>query len=74
MSIDIILPKLCFTMEVGSGWLTADSGAVVEGQLRHTIESDKLMQEMGAPVSGMLKIFEPVGEVRSASSVFGTNE
>lgn len=76
MSIDIILPKLGFTMDEGSvsGSLAANGGAAAEGQPRYTIESDKSIQEIQAPARGTLKTLEPVGGVCPVGTVLGTIE
>jgi len=71
MSVEILLPKIGFSMTQGeiNEWLVADGATVTEGQPIYTLESDKAMQEVEAPASGVLKIgvepkvMQPVGAV-----------
>lgn len=71
MSVEILLPKIGFSMTEGeiNEWLVADGATVTEGQPIYTLESDKAMQEVEAPASGVLKIIvepkvmQPVGAV-----------
>lgn len=73
MALDIILPKLGFSMTEGElkEWFVADGGAVVEGAPLYSIESDKAVQEIEAPASGTLKILLPVGETYDVGAVLG---
>lgn len=71
MTIEIVLPKIGFSMEEGSvtEWLVPDGGSVTEGQPLYLLESDKSIQEVEAPASGKLtvvaelKTIYPVGTV-----------
>jgi pyruvate/2-oxoglutarate dehydrogenase complex dihydrolipoamide acyltransferase (E2) component len=71
MSVEILLPKIGFSMTEGeiNEWLVADGATVTEGQPIYTLESDKAMQEVEAPASGVLqiivepKVMQPVGAV-----------
>jgi pyruvate/2-oxoglutarate dehydrogenase complex dihydrolipoamide acyltransferase (E2) component len=71
MSVEILLPKIGFSMTEGeiNEWLVADGVTVTEGQPIYTLESDKAMQEVEAPASGVLqilvepKVMQPVGAV-----------
>lgn len=73
MSVEIILPKLGFSMNEGlvAEWLVADGAAVKEGEPLFTIESDKSTQEIEAPASGTLKIIKPAGETYEVGTVIG---
>ena len=64
MSIQVILPKLGFSMNEGtiSEWLIADGGEVKAGQPLYALESEKSVQEIEAPASGTLKILKETGE------------
>lgn len=73
MAVDIILPKIGFSMTEGElkEWLVADGGAVTEGQLLYAIESEKAVQEVEAPASGTLKVIQPVGGTYDVGTVLG---
>lgn len=74
MSTEIILPKLGFSMNEGTvaEWLAADGAQVTQGQPLYSLESEKSVTEIEAPVSGTLKILQAVGEVLSVGTVLGT--
>lgn len=74
MATDIILPKLGFSMNEGTltEWLVADGGNAVEGEPLFALESDKSVQEVEAPATGVLKIFKETGEVYEVGTVLGT--
>lgn len=74
MAVEILLPKLGFSMEEGvlSEWLVADGAAVTEGQPLYTLESDKSAQEVEAPTSGTLHIIvDGTGESYPVGTVLG---
>lgn len=73
MSTPIVLPKLGFSMNEGTlaDWLVADGGAVTQGQLIYSLESDKSMQDIEAPASGTLKILKPAGSVYPVGTKLG---
>jgi pyruvate/2-oxoglutarate dehydrogenase complex dihydrolipoamide acyltransferase (E2) component len=73
MSIEIILPKLGFSMNEGtlSEWLVADGKRVTKGQPLYSLESEKSVEEIEAPASGTLRIIMPKGEVYSVGTVLG---
>ena len=51
---------------------TVDNGSIVkEGEVIYTIESDKSVLEIEAPVSGTLTIIEPAGEVFDVGHMVG---
>jgi pyruvate/2-oxoglutarate dehydrogenase complex dihydrolipoamide acyltransferase (E2) component len=64
MGTQVLLPKLGFSMDQGTvaEWLIADGAAATQGQPLYSLESDKSVQEIEAPVSGRLKILAPAGE------------
>lgn len=74
MAIDIILPKLGFSMNEGTltEWLVPDGGEAVEGQPLYALESDKSVQEVEAPASGTLKILKQTDETYEVGTVLGT--
>ncbi|MEO9468385.1 biotin/lipoyl-containing protein [Parasphingorhabdus sp.] len=72
MATEIRIPKLGFSMEVGTlaEWLVPDGSDVTEGQDIYALENDKATQEVESPATGKLKIVisetgeeYPVGEL-----------
>lgn len=63
MSIEVLLPKLGFSMNEGvvAEWLVADGAQAVEGQPLFSLESDKSTNEVDAPASGTLRIAVQAG-------------
>jgi len=63
MAVEILLPKIGFSMNEGSvaEWLVADGGEVIEGQLLFALESDKSTNEVEAPASGKLRVVVQAG-------------
>jgi pyruvate dehydrogenase E2 component (dihydrolipoamide acetyltransferase) len=55
--IEVILPKWGLTMEEGSliGWDVAVGDQVKEGQVIAHVETDKVVNDLEAPVSGLIK-------------------
>ena len=64
MAVEILLPKLGFSMNEGvlAEWLVPDGGRAIEGQPLYALESEKSTQEIESPASGTLKIMAQVGE------------
>jgi pyruvate/2-oxoglutarate dehydrogenase complex dihydrolipoamide acyltransferase (E2) component len=58
MSTPILLPKLGFSMDEGTlaEWLVQDGARVEKGQPLYSLESEKSVNEIEAPASGILKI------------------
>jgi pyruvate/2-oxoglutarate dehydrogenase complex dihydrolipoamide acyltransferase (E2) component len=73
MITQILLPKLGFSMEEGTvtEWLVADGGSVVQGQPLYMLESEKSVEEIPAPASGVLKILIPPGDRLVVGTVLG---
>ncbi|MEJ7926213.1 biotin/lipoyl-containing protein [Sphingobium sp. AN641] len=76
MAVDIILPKLGFSMTEGqlAEWLVPDGGQAVEGEPLFSLESDKSVNEVEAPASGTLRIIKEPGETYEVGTVLGTIE
>jgi pyruvate/2-oxoglutarate dehydrogenase complex dihydrolipoamide acyltransferase (E2) component len=76
MSTEILLPKLGFSMKEGmvAEWLVADGGSVQEGQPLYTLESEKSVEEMQSPASGILKILKPANALYQVGEVLGEIE
>ncbi len=58
MAIEIVMPKLGWTMEEGvlAEWIKKDGDTVTPGDILFTVESDKALQEIEAFDSGILRI------------------
>jgi len=71
MSTDVLLPKIGFAMNeaILSQWLVDDGGTVEAGQPLYSIESDKSVEEIPAPVGGKLKIVAAIGETYPVGTV-----
>jgi pyruvate/2-oxoglutarate dehydrogenase complex dihydrolipoamide acyltransferase (E2) component len=76
MSTQVLLPKLGFSVNEAAlvEWLVADGGTVAEGELLYTLESEKSVQEVEAPISGRLKILREAGETYEVGTVIGEIE
>jgi pyruvate/2-oxoglutarate dehydrogenase complex dihydrolipoamide acyltransferase (E2) component len=63
MAVEVLLPKLGFSMNEGvvAEWLVADGGEATEGQPLFLLESDKSTNEVDAPASGRLTILVQAG-------------
>jgi pyruvate/2-oxoglutarate dehydrogenase complex dihydrolipoamide acyltransferase (E2) component len=74
MTTEILLPKLGFSMNEGAlaEWLAQDGSVVQEGQPLYSLESEKSVQEIEAPVSGRLTILKPAGNTYAVGEVLGT--
>ena len=73
MSVEILLPKLGFSMEEGvlSDWLVPDGATVAQGQLIYSLESEKAIEEIEAPAPGILRILRPKGVSYPVGTVLG---
>jgi pyruvate/2-oxoglutarate dehydrogenase complex dihydrolipoamide acyltransferase (E2) component len=73
MSVEIILPKLGFSMSDGTlaEWLAQDGALVTEGQPLFALESDKSTQEVASPATGTLRILKGTGETYPVGEVLG---
>ncbi len=76
MAIEILLPKLGFSMNEGtlSEWLVADGAQVKEGDPLFALESDKSTNEVESPATGTLKILKETGETYEVGTVLGVIE
>jgi len=74
MSVDVLLPKLGFSMTEGTlvAWLATDGEAVLEGQPLFELESEKSVQEIEAPTSGVLKILKGTDQTYAVGVVLAT--
>jgi pyruvate/2-oxoglutarate dehydrogenase complex dihydrolipoamide acyltransferase (E2) component len=76
MSTQVLLPKLGFSMEEGTiaEWLIPNGGQVTAGQPLYSLESEKSVQEVEAPASGILRIIENAGGPFKVGTVIGEIE
>jgi pyruvate/2-oxoglutarate dehydrogenase complex dihydrolipoamide acyltransferase (E2) component len=76
MRVEILLPKLGFSMSEGSiaEWLVPDGSIVTEGAPLYSIESEKSVQEIEAPASGTLRILVEPGTTNPVGTVLGVIE
>jgi len=76
MAVEILLPKIGFSMNEGqiAEWLAADGAQVTEGQPLFSLESDKSTNEVEAPATGTLRIIAQAGETYEVGTVLGTIE
>jgi len=71
MSTQVLVPKIGFSMNEGTltEWLVEDGASVTEGQPLYALESEKSVQEIPAPASGVVKIVAKTGEVYEVGTV-----
>jgi pyruvate/2-oxoglutarate dehydrogenase complex dihydrolipoamide acyltransferase (E2) component len=73
MTTQVLLPKLGFSVNeaVLIEWLVPDGGEVTKGELLYTLESEKSVAEVEAPVDGRLTILKRAGETYEVGTVIG---
>ena len=73
MAVEILLPKIGFSMNEGqiAEWLVADGSDVKEGDPLFSLEADKSTNEVEAPASGKLRIVAQTGETYEVGTVLG---
>ena len=73
MAVEILLPKIGFSMNEGqvAEWLAKDGDEVKEGQPIYSLEADKSTNEIEAPVGGKLRIVAAIGETYEVGTVLG---
>lgn len=76
MTTELKIPSLGQGMSEGTlaEWLAADGEQVTAGNVIYALESEKSVQEIEAPVSGILRIIGIVGEVYPVGEVIGRIE
>jgi pyruvate/2-oxoglutarate dehydrogenase complex dihydrolipoamide acyltransferase (E2) component len=76
MAIEIILPKIGFSMTEGTlvEWMVEDGAAVTVGSPLYALESEKSTNEVEAPVSGILRILKPADETYEVGTLLGMIE
>jgi len=73
MSTPLSIPKLGFSMTEGTlvEWLVADGDAVTEGQVIYRLETDKVENDIEAPVGGVIRISGVEGELYEIGTPIG---
>jgi pyruvate/2-oxoglutarate dehydrogenase complex dihydrolipoamide acyltransferase (E2) component len=76
MSTPISIPKLGVSMSEGTlvEWLVADGATVQAGAPLYRIETDKVENEIEAPVSGVVRQTGAEGETYEVGTQIGTIE
>lgn len=76
MPTDVLIPKLGFSMNEGTiaEWLVDDGGSAVEGQPLFSLESDKSVNEIESPATGVLRILKAKGESYPVGTVIAMIE
>ena len=73
---DIMIPRLGMAMTEGTlaEWVVADGGTVAAGDVIYRLETDKVENEVEAPVAGVLRHEAEAGEVYPIGTVIGVIE
>ena len=76
MSVDVLIPKLGFSMNEGeiAEWLVDDGAVVAAGQPLFVLESEKSSTEIESPGSGVLRILKPVRETFEVGTLVASIE
>jgi pyruvate/2-oxoglutarate dehydrogenase complex dihydrolipoamide acyltransferase (E2) component len=74
MSTPISIPKLGVSMSEGTlvEWLVADGDTVQAGDILYRIETDKVENEIEAPVAGVVHITGEEGETYDVGTQIGS--
>jgi pyruvate/2-oxoglutarate dehydrogenase complex dihydrolipoamide acyltransferase (E2) component len=76
MATTISIPKLGVSMEEGTlvEWLVPDGASVAVGEVIYRIETDKVENDVEAPVAGVLRQTGVAGETYEVGTPIGTIE
>lgn len=76
MSTPISIPKLGVSMTEGTlvEWLVADGDTVQAGDILYRVETDKVENEIEAPVGGVVRITGEEGETYDVGTQIGSIE
>jgi pyruvate/2-oxoglutarate dehydrogenase complex dihydrolipoamide acyltransferase (E2) component len=76
VAVPINIPKLGVSMTEGTivEWLVADGDQVAAGQLLYRIETDKVENDVEAPVAGVVRITGTEGETYPVGETIGSIE
>jgi pyruvate/2-oxoglutarate dehydrogenase complex dihydrolipoamide acyltransferase (E2) component len=74
MSTEIRIPRLGTTMEEGTlaEWLVADGAYIEAGTPLYSLESDKAVEAIESPATGVLRIIGKTGESYPIGELIGT--
>jgi pyruvate/2-oxoglutarate dehydrogenase complex dihydrolipoamide acyltransferase (E2) component len=73
MAVQLTLPQIGFSMSEGvlSEWLVQNGDAVKEGQPIYSVESDKSVNEVEAPATGVVTIIAEPGKLYQVGDLLG---
>ncbi len=76
MAIPINIPKLGVSMTEGTlvEWLVADGASVKAGDLLYRLETDKVENDVEAPVDGIVRLTGSEGETYDVGTQIGSIE
>jgi pyruvate/2-oxoglutarate dehydrogenase complex dihydrolipoamide acyltransferase (E2) component len=73
VAVEIRIPKLGMEMTEAtlSEWLVEDGASVAQDQPMYVLETDKVENEVGAPVAGVLRRIGTAGDTYAVGEVIG---
>ena len=76
MATELRIPKLGMGMTEGKliEWLVAEGAAVSEGEVLYSLETDKALNDIEAPASGVLRIVAAPDETYEVGALIGRIE
>lgn len=76
MATPLSIPKLGVSMTEGTlvAWLVADGDAVQPGDVLYRLETDKVENDIEAPVAGIVRILGVEGETYEVGTQIGSIE
>lgn len=76
MTIELRVPKIGMGMTEGKliEWFASDGGAVQEGAVIYSIETDKTVTDIEAPTSGVLRILGEPDQTYDVGALIGRIE
>ncbi|MBV9996734.1 MAG: hypothetical protein JO127_16135 [Caulobacteraceae bacterium] len=76
MATELRIPKIGMGMTEGKlvEWLASDGDAVKEGAVIYSLETDKTVNEIEAPTSGVLRIIAAPDETYEVGDLIGKIE
>ena len=76
MAVPLNIPKLGVSMSEGTlvEWLVQDGENVTEGQVLYRVETDKVENDVEAPVAGVVRITGVEGETYNVGDPIGEIE